>query len=209
MRRLLAVPLLLLASSAVAQGTPSFDVAADFGPAIPLGEFSDDGAKLGWAMGATATVRLTRLFGLYATAERTSFDLEETTRSPGDGSWTDRGLGVGAKVWFPVRDQARLHPWAQLGVGWHDIDPPIAGPEFAGVDTDGLLTFEGGAGFDIAVSRQFLFLRPVVRYRRYSFNVDFPERTATTRISSLSLGLGLVLRAGGRDDDGRRSAANP
>lgn len=205
MRCWLAVPLLMVASSAVAQGTPSLALAADFGPAIPLGEFKDDGAELGWGLGASATVRLTRLLGVYGSYERTSFDLEETTRARGDGTWTDTGLGVGAQLWLPVRERARFHPWIRLGVGWHDLDPPIAGPEFAAVDTEGIRTFEGGGGLDIELARQFLFLRPVVRYRRYSFDVERPGLTSSTNISSITFGLGLVVVAGpsrdGRGDD--------
>jgi hypothetical protein len=195
MRRTLAVPLLLLASSAAAQGTPSLSLAADVGPAFPLGEFADDGARVGWGLGVSATVRLTRLFGLYGSYERTSFDVEEAA-SPGDGTWTDTGLGVGAQIWFPVGDQARIHPWARLGLGWHDLDPPIAGPEFARLDSDRIRTVEGGAGLDIALARQLLFLRPMLRYRRYSFEVESAGGTSSTSISALTLGLGLMVAVG-------------
>jgi hypothetical protein len=191
MRPILAIPLILLATSTAAQA-PSLALAADFGPALPLGEFSDDGAELGWALGVSGTVRLTRLFGLYASYERTSFGVEDTGSNHTDGTWTDRGLGVGARLWVPVRDRPRIQPWAQLGLGWHDLDPPIAGPEFAVLDTQGMLTIEGGAGIDIALAGQVLFFRPTLRYRRYSFSVESPQVTSTSRVSYLALGVGLV-----------------
>lgn len=194
MRRLLAVPVLLalLAPSASAQKTPSLALAADVGPAIPLGEFADDGAELGWGLGVSATVRLGRLLGVYASFERTTFGVEEDAGYPED-DWTDTGYGVGARLWIPVDPDARFHPWAQLGVGWHDLDKPIAGPEFAEVDTDGIMTVEAGAGVDVAIARQVLFLRPMVRYRRYAFELETAGETTETHVSSLTLGLGIVV----------------
>ena len=187
MRRMLALPLLLLASSAAAQRTPSLAVAADVGPAFPLGDFADDGAETGWGVGVSATVRLTRLLGVYGSYERTSFDVE----GRGDDAWTDTGMGVGVRVWFPAAERARLHPWAQLGVGWHDLDRPL-GAEFAELDTDGIRTLEGGAGVDVALVRQVLFLRPAIRYRTYSFEVDLGGETAETSASHLTLALGVM-----------------
>lgn len=202
MRRLLAVPLLFLATSASAQAVPSFSVAADVGPAFPLGDFADDGADRGWSASVSAAARLTRLFGLYAGYERTSFDVEAADAA--DDTWTDSGLGAGVRMWFPVRPGARLHPWAQLGAGWHDLDPLIAGPEFSGIDTDGILTLEGGAGLDVAVAGQRVFVRPAVRYRRYSFEAESVAGTAKTTVSSITFALGLmVVLHPGNDASGR------
>jgi hypothetical protein len=199
MRRLLAVPLLFLATSASAQGVPSFSVAADVGPAFPLGDFADDGAERGWSASVSAAARLTRLFGLYAGYERTSFDVQQS-----DDTWTDSGLGAGVRMWFPVRPGARLHPWAQLGAGWHDLDPLIAGPEFSDIDTDGILTLDGGAGLDVAVAGQRVFVRPAVRYRRYSFEAESPGQTAKTTVSSITFALGMmVVLHPGNDGSGR------
>jgi hypothetical protein len=201
MRCLLAVPLLLLlAGPSSAQRIPSVALGADIGPAIPLGEFADDGAKVGWSVGASAALRLTRHLGLYVSAERASFGVDESAGNPGDGTWTDTGVGVGGRLWFPVREDARTHPWVQLGVGWHNVDKPIAGPQFAGLDTDRIRTIEGGAGLDIALTRQVLFLRPTARYRRYSFSVETPTETLRTRISALSLGIGIVVVIGMGDN---------
>jgi hypothetical protein len=204
MRRLLAFPLLLLfAGSASAQTIPSVALGVDIGPAIPLGEFADDGAKVGWAAGASAALRLTRHLGAYVSAERASFGVDESAGNPGDGTWTDTGVGVGARLWFPVREDARTHPWVQLGLGWHNVDKPIAGPQFANLNTDRIRTIEGGAGLDIALTRRVLFLRPTARYRRYSFSVETPTETLRTRISSLSVGIGLVVVLGLGDNSDR------
>ena len=191
MRRFLAVPFLLLATSATAQRAPTVALAADLVPAIPLGEFADDGAELGWGRSTSVTIRLTRALGLYGSYERTSFNIEDRAQT-----WTDRGLGAGLKLWLRSREDTRIRPWAQVGIGWHDLDAPIAGPEFARVDTNGLRTIEGGAGVDIAVARRVLFVRPVVRYRRYSFEVKSASETAETTTSYLALGVGLVLVLG-------------
>lgn len=203
MRRLLAVPLLFLATSASAQGIPAFSVAADVGPAFPLGDFADDGAERGWSASVSAAARLTGLFGLYAGYERTWFDVEAAADAA-DDTWTDSGLGAGVRMWFPVRPGARIHPWAQLGAGWHDLDPLIAGPEFSSIDTDGIITLEGGAGLDVAVAGERVFVRPAVRYRRYSFEAESPGQTAKTTVSSITVALGLmvVLNPG---NDGSRS----
>ncbi|HSK21276.1 MAG TPA: outer membrane beta-barrel protein [Longimicrobiales bacterium] len=204
MRRLLAVSLLFLATSASAQTVPSFSVAADVGPAFPLGDFADDGAERGWSASVSAAARLTRLFGVYAGYERTSFDVEQAADAA-DDTWTDSGLGAGVRMWFPVRPGARLQPWAQLGAGWHDLDPLIAGPEFSAIDTDGILTLEGGAGLDVAVAGQRVFVRPAVRYRRYSFEAESPGLTAKTTVSSISFALGVMVVVNPGDDASGRS----
>jgi hypothetical protein len=201
MLRILAVTLLLAASHAAAQVHPSLSLAADAGPAFPLGEFADDGAGIGWGLGLSATVGFTRHLGLYASYERFSFPVDETAPDPGDGTWTDSGIGVGAHLWFPVRDPSRVHPWVRLGVGWHDLDPPIAGSPFTGVNTRGVRTLEGGAGLDIALARQILFLQPVARYRRYRFEADIAGVTSTSTTSYLMLGVGLMAVIGRRVGD--------
>lgn len=191
MRAGLAVPLLLLlAGGAAAQETPSIALAVDAGPAFPLGDFSDDGADIGWGVGVSAAARITRLLGLYVALERTSFDVADAA-APGDGTWTDDGVSVGARLWLPVRHPARLQPWAQLGLGWHDVDPPIAGTEFGELDTDGIATLEGGAGVDVAIIRDRIFLRPALRYRKYDFELELPGETRNTSVSSLTLALGV------------------
>lgn len=201
MRTRLVVPLLLLlAAPAAAQRTPSLALALDAGPAFPLGEFADDGANLGLGLGASATLRLTRLLGVFVAVERTAFDIDDDAPSPGDGTWTDVGLSAGARVWVPVRPGARVEPWAQLGLGWHNVDPPIAGPEFADMDTDGIRTLEGGAGVDVAIVRDRLFLRPAVRYRRYTFELDTFEGTRRSRVASLTVALGAGVVIGLRRD---------
>lgn len=200
MSRVLVVPLLLLAASAAAQETPSLVLSGNVGPAFPFGDLADDGAGTGWGIGASAAVRILEPLGIFASYERTSFPVEP---SPGSGAadhWTDTGVGVGAQIWLPVRAGSRLHPWVRLGVGWHDLDALIAGPEFSGLDMDGIRTLDAGGGIDIALARPALFLRPVVRYRRYSFEVRSGSTTATTRPASLMVGLGLVLVLAERDD---------
>ena len=189
-RPVLSLLLLLAAAPAAGQRTPSLALAADIGPAFPLGEFSDDGARRGWGFGASATLRVTRLLGAFIAAERTTFDVEESA-SPGDGTWTDDGLSVGVRAWLPVRDDARVHPWAQLGVGWHDVDPPIAGAEFAGLETDGIRTLESGAGVDVAILREKLFLRPAARYRKYDFELELGDDVRRTSVSSLTVAVGV------------------
>ena len=144
-------------------------------------------------MGAHATLRLNRLFGVYASLERTTFSIEETAEFEREDRWTDTGLGVGGKVWIPVEEDARLHPWATLGVSWHDVDAPIAGPAFAGVDTEGIRSLDVSAGFDLLVAGRTFFLRPTARYRKYSFEVDTPEFSGESSISYLALAVGVLV----------------
>lgn len=197
MRSLLPLPWMFVASVLSAQGTPSPSLAADVGLAIPVGQFARDGAQVGRSVGVSATMRFTRHLGVYGSYEQAAFGLESTTRARGDGTWTDTGLGLGGRLWLPLRDDSRMHPWLQLGLGWHDLDAPIAGQEYAVLDTKGLRTLEGGAGIDIALDRRrVLFLRPMARYRRYDFEVTSSGGTARSRIAYVTLNIGLVVARG-------------
>lgn len=199
MRRVLAVSILALvaSSAALAQGGQAMGIAIDAGAALPLGAFARDGATSGLTMGATATLRVTSSIGVYASLERTMIPVSRSAPAPGDGSWTDQGVGAGVRLWLPQREDRRLRPWAQLGLALHDLDQPIAGTEFARIDTKGLVTVEGGAGLDIALeARRIWFLRPIVRYRRYAFEVETPSATARSQSSFLTLGVGLVMAFG-------------
>jgi hypothetical protein len=208
MRRLLFAALLIISlpASATAQHFPPIYLAADVGPAFPLGSFADDGAKRGWGGSVSAAVRITRRIGVYGSWERTSFPVSESAPSGGGGNWTDTGVGVGPRLWLPVRDSARIQPWVQVGLGWHDLDPLIAGPAFAQLDLDGVLAVEGGGGLDIRLTDRRLFLRPAVRYRSYGFAVEMPDGTARARVSFLTLVVGLAVVAGGPSD---REAPRP
>lgn len=199
MHRALAVPLLplFLSTGALAQRVPRLNIAGDIGMAIPLGAFDSDGASAGRSLGTSASLRLTRVFGIYASLERTSFPVSQTARAPGDGTWTDLGVGGGVRLWGPPGIKGRVHPWAQLGIGRHNVDAPIADPQYSVLDTKGILTIEGGAGIDIALGPgRMWYARPIVRYRRYSFSVDAPAASATNRISYFAIGIGLVLAVG-------------
>jgi hypothetical protein len=199
MRRLFTGPLLplLFTTTALAQGIPSLGVSADVGAAIPLGEFARDGAGTGLSLGASASFRLTRVLGAYASWERASLPVKQSAGAPGDGTWTDNGVGGGVRLWLPVKPERRMHPWAQLGLGWHDLDAPIAGAQYSVLDTKGLRTIEAGGGVDIALdAKRIWFLRPIVRYRRYSFTVEAPGETSRSRASYLTIGLGLVMARG-------------
>jgi hypothetical protein len=199
MRRLLALPLLplLATTAALAQGTPSLGIASDAGAAIPVGAFASDGASVGLSLGLSAAVRLTRVFGIYTSLERTAFPIKQSAGAPGDGSWKDMAVGGGVRLWLPVPEERRLHPWAQVGFGWHNLDAPIVGQQFSAIDTKGLRTLEAGAGVDIALeSKRIFFLRPIVRYRRYAFALDAPPTTVTSSVSYLTLGVGLVMAVG-------------
>lgn len=189
---------LLVATPAFAQGTPSLGLAGDVGAAIPLGEFSRDGARVGLSLGASGSLRLSRVLGAYASWEHTAFPIGSSAdAAPRAGTWTDTGWGGGVRLWLPVREERRMHPWAQLGLGWHDLDSPIAGPQYSVLDTKGLRTIEAGAGVDIAIEKKRIwFLRPIVRYRRYSFTVESPGASSSSRISYLTVGLGLVAAIG-------------
>ncbi len=186
-----------MTTAARAQGNQAVGISADVGAAVPLGAFASDGAKAGLALGATATLRLTSVLGVYASLERTAFPVKQSAASPGDGTWTDMGVGAGVRLWVPSREDRRLRPWAQIGLALHNLDAPIAGVEYAVIDTKGLLTIEGGAGLDIALgTKRVWFLRPIVRYRRYSFKVEAPNATATSRSSYLTFGVGVVMAIG-------------
>ncbi len=193
MRYALALGLLLVANSAVAQKAPALILGAGGGVAIPLGDFADDGANTGWMVNASASVRITRVLGAYASYERLTFGLDDSAASGGDDSWVDSGVGVGAQLWVPMREDARVQPWVRLGVGWHDLDPLIAGGAFSSEDTKGIRTLEGGVGLDIAVAGRSLFIRPTARYRRYSFSVTVDGQESSTSVSSLTLSLGAAL----------------
>jgi hypothetical protein len=191
-----------LATAGSAQQAPAVYLAADLGPAFPLGDFADDGAGRGWGGSASAAVRVTRRLGIYGSWERNSFPVSETAPSGGGRRWTDTGLGVGPRLWLPVSDAARMEPWVQVGVGWHDLDPLIAGPAFANLDLEGILTLEGGGGLDIRLTDRRLFLRPAVRYRSYRFEVEMPAGNARTRVSSLTVAIGLSFVVAGTPDRG-------
>lgn len=193
---MIALTLLLMASGALAQTTPSIDLGVDVGPSVPLGEFADDGAGLGLGFSVSATVRPIRLLGVYAAYERTSFPVDEAARPDDDDRWTDNGFSVGVRFWVPVRESSRLHPWGRLGVGWHDLDQPLGGPEFSLVDTEGVRTIGGAAGVDLVLANQAILLRPTVRYRRYSFTVESPTETSTSRVAFLTFGLGAAVVVG-------------
>jgi hypothetical protein len=195
MRCLVAVPLLLLATTAAAQ-TPTFSIAADLGPAIPLGSFANDGARVGWSSGASAALRIRQPIGVYLSLERTSFPIDAARAATTTGRWTDTGVGAGVRVWLPVAAQSIVQPWIQLGAGLHTTDAPIAGPRFADVDTERIRTLESSGGVDIALGGQRLLLRPNVRYRRYAFSVTSPSQTERSTISSLVLALGLAFVTG-------------
>jgi hypothetical protein len=200
MRRVLAVSLLLAANQVAAQQLPSLALGADFGPAIPLGDFADQGAELGWTANLSATVRLTRLLGVSAFYARSSFGLEDLA---GHGPWTDSGFGGAARVWLPVGHGTRMQPWMQLGVGRHDLDPLFGRLGLASLDTEGITTIEGSAGIDVPLTPRLLLLGPTFRYRKYSFEVEpAPKAGATGRtweatISSFSVGAGLAVVVGG------------
>jgi hypothetical protein len=193
MRALLVLPLLLLAGSAAAQRTPSVTLAADFGPSFPFGDFADDGAETGWGLGVSGAVRITRGIGVYASYERATFDIDSSAAGADVEDWTDSGIGVGARFWFPTAANARVQPWTQLGIGWHDVDPPPGRAEFADVDTDGIRTIEGGGGIDIAVAKRTLFLRPAIRYRKYSFEADAGQSVSKRSVAYLTLALGAAI----------------
>ena len=197
MRRLWLLPLVFVAAPALGQETPSFSLGGDATWALPLGEFADDGGQSGYGLGATASVRLTRLLGLYGRYAYYSFGVEDAPDYPED-RWTDHGLGAGVRVWIPTRRERppiepRVQPWVQVGLSYRFLDRPIAHRRFAPLTDDGLWGLEAEGGFDIAVARRFLFLRPVLRYRRYGFEVTTQERTYDTTISYLALGLGARL----------------
>ncbi len=192
MRRALVLPLLLLATSAGAQEVPALILSGGGGVAVPLGAFADDGAKVGWSVDASVSVRITRLLGVYGSYERASFGVADGAANPGDGNWVDSGVGVGGQLWVPVRDSSRLQPWLRLGIGWHNLDPLLAGGDLAHVDTDGISTLEGGAGVEIALPARGLFLRPTARYRHYSFKVEANGRESSTSVSELTVDLGLT-----------------
>ncbi|NJD09224.1 MAG: porin family protein [Gemmatimonadetes bacterium] len=198
MRRLLAVALLLIANSVSGQQARPLALGFDLGPALPIGEFADDGAELGWAANLSATLRITPTLGVSASYSRTTFGLDEAATSSGNDNWTDSGVGVGARLWYPKRDeQSRFRSWLQLGLGWHDLDPLIAGPEFSVIDTEGILTPEGSGGIEFVISPRLLLLGPTLRYRRYTFEVETATGALKSRISWLSVAVGFALTLAG------------
>lgn len=204
MRRWLAIPLAatLASQHAAAQDVSRFGIGADVGAAIPLGSFRSDGARTGVTVGATATMRLTDLVGLYASAEQTAIGVKSTAVAPGDGTWNDTGFGAGVRVKLFRPRPRRLLPWAQVGIASHTLDAPISSTAFRQLDGKRIQTFEGGAGMDIALgARNRWFLRPVLRYRRYDFSVQSASVTQTSRATYLAAGVGLVMAIGPRSQD--------
>ncbi len=196
MRRLLAITLVLIANSAAAQQTPSLAVGVDLGPAFPIGAFADQGAETGWTGNVAATVRLTRVLGVSASYARASFGVGTTAQSGGKDRWTDSGLGAGVRFWYPLREQARLQPWLQLGLGWHRLDPLLAGPAFSSIDTDRILTLEGSAGLEYVLAPRLLLLGPTLRYRSYGFKANTPTATLKTAVKWWSLSAGVAITSG-------------
>lgn len=196
MRHALSVVTLLLAAvPAAAQDLPRATISVDGGVAIPLGEFRSDGARTGWAVGATGTVRVLGPLALYASVERTTFGVGDAPAGDVD-RWTDTGLGAGLRLWLPQGEGRRWLPWAQLGVGWHDTDPPLADAAFAALDTDGIMTLEGGAGVDLLLAGGRLMLRPALKFRRYGYEIEVDDTTSRASVSSLTLAVGLVVPLG-------------
>ncbi|HEX9108878.1 MAG TPA: hypothetical protein VF832_16645, partial [Longimicrobiales bacterium] len=103
------------------------------------------------------------------------------------------GLGAGVRFWQPLRDHPRLEPWVQLGLGWHRLDPLLAGPAFASIDTHGLLTLEGSAGLQYALAPRLLLLGPMLRYRSYGFKANTPTATLKTSVKWWSLSAGVAI----------------
>jgi hypothetical protein len=199
MRVALAVlPLFLLSMPAGAQQRAPLDVAGDVGIAIPLGEFADDGAGVGWSAAITGALRVAGPLGIFASVERASFGVDPTRQGVTADRWTDTGVAAGVRLWRPAAADARLRPWVQVGMGLHFTDAPLGGPEFAAVDTDGIRTIEGGAGVDIALFSQRLLVRPTARYRRYRFELETPARTMRNTAQYVALAVGLVVPVGGR-----------
>lgn len=196
MRRLLAITLVVIANSAAAQQRPSLAVGLDLGPAFPVGNFADQGAETGWTANVAATVRLTRVLGVSASYSRASFGLGKTGQLGGKDSWTDSGLGAGVRFWYPLREQARLQPWLQLGLGWHRLDPLLAGPAFSSIDTDRILTLEGSAGLEYVLTPRLLLLGPTLRYRSYGFKANTPTATLKTAVKWWSLSAGVAITSG-------------
>lgn len=196
MRRLLAITFVLIANSAAAQQTPSLAVGVDVGPAFPIGDFADQGAETGWTGSVAATVRLTQVLGVSASYSRASFGLGKGAQIGGKDSWTDSGLGAGIRFWYPLREQRRLEPWLQLGLGWRRLDPLLAGPAFSSIDTDGILTLEGSTGLDYVLTRRLLLLGPTLRYRSYGFKANTPTTTLRTAVKWWSLSAGVAITPG-------------
>jgi hypothetical protein len=209
MRVALAVLFLLAAMPAGAQQPAGarqpapLAIAGDIGVAIPLGEFADDGAGAGWSAGATGTLRIAGPLGVFASLERTSFRVTPTRVGITADRWTDTGVAAGLRFNGAVAAGARLWPWAQVGLGLHFTDAPLGGPEFSAVDTDGIRTIEGGAGVDIVLFSQRLFLRPTGRYRSYRFDLGSPAGTTRSRARYAVLAVGVVMPLGARREDGR------
>lgn len=197
-RRLLAPALVLsavLATTASAQSTLPITIEVRGGAAVPTGDF-DDGAGIGWGLGATARYAVTPNVDLYAGFDHFEFGTdEELDDEEIEFGIADNGLRAGAR--FSFQTLGSVQPWLEGGLLFNRSTVSFGdGTTTIDVDSEWALGFEAGAGIAVPLSPR-ISLTPGVRYRMHEakFEIeDVEEGPQSIDVTYFAIDLGVNIR---------------
>jgi hypothetical protein len=195
MLKLLAPALLLgaaLALPARAQ-TPlplAFEVRGGVG--FPVSDF-DDGASMGWIVGATVRYHTNAAIDLYGGFDFASFPPDDDVDfGEADVDFRDFGVRAGVRTNLQFAVAPAVVPWLEAGllVNRTSVKGSV-GDVSATVDADWALGAEAGAGVSIPIGPRAA-LTPGVRFRTHK--ADFGDELGDTTVSYFVVDLGVLVR---------------
>lgn len=175
MKRPIALGALLLAglvtvpSPGRAQVSLSLELHGGLG--VPTGDFGDV-SESGISLGVDVLVDLLPQIAAYGGYSTTSFDcVESPEQSCGlTDDFDSSGFSLGVRGILPLA--SNLHPWAGLGLVFHDMQLGVS-------EASGDTGFEIAVGVELELSHMIRF-GPQVRYRSYSVTETLPDGTESS-----------------------------
>lgn len=137
------------------------------GPAVPTGQFSDDGVEVGLGFGMEVIIHPSRHVALYAGFGSASYTPSDPQAFGFDDSSIDlTGYEAGVRV-SPLAP-GRFDPWVGGGLVYKEILIEAGGGWMLFSDeTDHSFGYELAGGVGLAMSRH-IYLTPALRYQRLS-----------------------------------------
>lgn len=185
-----------LAGSAGAQGSKPFTLEARGGLAYPMETF-DQGAKVGFLVGATAKYSPLPFISLYGGWDFARFGAEDDAGFAGvDTRVKDSGLRIGGELGVPLAGlMSGIAPYFQAGVTFTRARVDVSGDESGTLEFESEVTrgFEVGGGGRIWVAPSFS-ITPEIRYRRTRPDFDeAPPLGIANEVAYLVTSLGVNL----------------
>jgi opacity protein-like surface antigen len=185
----LAVAATLAATPAHAQGRWELEVRGQ--SAVSTQDASRDRHEYGWGFEGIVSYRFLPHLALYAGWDWTHFAAIDAIAGP-NMELEETGYVLGLRFEHPFRAEGRTAYWLRAGATYNHLELENADGELV-ADSGHGLGWEAAAGLALPIHRGWS-VKPGLRYRAISRDLDVSGRTTTVDLEHISLEVGFAFR---------------